>query len=135
MKFPEKPTCHGKLSPLLHTPIVWYSPGDGPNDIANRTHRSCSYCGSVHPEDLLKMLEKGARLVMADQKYGYIHKFYVRDTGNRMAVKFYTQHLLDQGYDDEALEALLKIMSDYTGLVWLKTSEGKIKYGYPLPEE
>lgn len=39
--------------------------------------RHCSYCGSLHPEDLLNVLEAGARLELADMKYGWPHKFYV----------------------------------------------------------
>lgn len=40
-------------------------------------YRTCSYCGSIHPEDLIGFLEKGnARLDRADMKYGWPHKFY-----------------------------------------------------------
>lgn len=37
--------------------------------------RTCSYCGCVNPEDLVK--EKGWHAEWADQKYGWPHKFYV----------------------------------------------------------
>jgi hypothetical protein len=38
--------------------------------------RTCSYCGSIHPEDLAD--ESGWAAEWADQKYGWPHKFYVR---------------------------------------------------------
>lgn len=37
--------------------------------------RRCSYCGSMHPEDLVNT--PGCRVDWADQKYGWPHKFYV----------------------------------------------------------
>jgi hypothetical protein len=36
--------------------------------------RTCSYCGSIHPEDLAA---PGWHASWADQKYGWPHKFYV----------------------------------------------------------
>ena len=45
--------------------------------------RRCSFCGSVHPEDLAT--EPAWRVEWADRKYGWPHKFYVnipnRDPG------------------------------------------------------
>lgn len=37
--------------------------------------RRCSYCGSIHPQDLVR--EIGWHAEWADQKYGWPHKFYV----------------------------------------------------------
>lgn len=42
--------------------------------------RRCSYCGSIHPEDLTG--EEAWRAEWADAKYGWPHKFYV-DIPNR----------------------------------------------------
>lgn len=42
--------------------------------------RRCSYCGSIHPEDLLA--EPSWKPHWADMKYGWPHKFYV-DIVNR----------------------------------------------------
>lgn len=41
--------------------------------------RTCGYCGSMHPEDLLGYIERGetSRVEMADMKYGYPHKVYL----------------------------------------------------------
>lgn len=49
--------------------------------------RSCSYCGSIHPEDLIKLLKAGATLHGADWKYGWPHKFYVEGIPNPQAGK------------------------------------------------
>jgi len=42
--------------------------------------RCCSYCGSIHPDDLAAEPEWRAK--WADRKYGWPHKFYV-DIANR----------------------------------------------------
>lgn len=51
------------------------------------TFRSCSYCGSIHPEDLVTLLEAGAKASGADWKYGWPHKFYVDNIPNPHAGK------------------------------------------------
>jgi hypothetical protein len=47
--------------------------------------RCCSYCGSLHPLDLLDALKAGANLDPADWKYGWPHKFYVNGVPNELA--------------------------------------------------
>jgi hypothetical protein len=42
-----------------------------------QTFRHCSYCGSLHPEDILKIFELGGKLEGSDWKYGWAHKYYV----------------------------------------------------------
>lgn len=49
--------------------------------------RSCSYCGSIHPEDLITLLAGGATMHGADWKYGWPHKFYVTNIPNPHAGK------------------------------------------------
>jgi hypothetical protein len=73
MRFPEKPTVHGTQSPVSGYPAIWRPP------FADRgeTFRTCFYCGSIHPEDLLKALDAGGKLGGSDWKYGWPHKFYV----------------------------------------------------------
>lgn len=84
--WPEKPTCHGNQSPLFRFgEVTWREPRlntDGPYDYPFRT---CSYCGSIHPADLLKALEAGAQLGGSDWKYGWPHKFYVEAIPNPKA--------------------------------------------------
>lgn len=60
-------------------PIHWREPrkptdDDGP---VVESFRRCSYCGSIHPEDLLRVLADGARMHGSDWKYSWPHKFYV----------------------------------------------------------
>jgi hypothetical protein len=52
----------------------WRAPSRGEH------YRTCSYCGSINPEDLAN--ETGWQAQWADAKYGWPHKFYV-DIPNR----------------------------------------------------
>ncbi|AVT76627.1 hypothetical protein RPPS3_25640 [Rhodopseudomonas palustris] len=49
--------------------------------------RSCSYCGSMHPDDLFAAINAGAELVPTDKDY----KLYVRN-GDARQEEFYFQH-------------------------------------------
>lgn len=68
----------------------WREPRVTPRDHEGHpqrsNYRSCGYCGSVHPEDLLRFIESGnhGHAEMADRKYGYPHKLYV-DLPNPLA--------------------------------------------------
>lgn len=53
---------------------AWREPGRGEH------FRRCSWCGSIHPDDLVA--EPIWRADWADWKYGWPHKFYV-EIGNR----------------------------------------------------
>lgn len=70
-------------------PDTWNMGPDG--------NRTCSYCGSIHCDDLMKI----ARLSLTDDRYGIEgttknYKVYVRQPGVRNAsegaIKFYMQH-------------------------------------------
>lgn len=80
IKWPEAPTVHRNVPhyPQLG-PIRWIedeaAPGKSPL-------RKCSYCGSLHPQDLLTALLSGASLEASGWKYGWPHKFYVRGIPN-----------------------------------------------------
>lgn len=60
--------------------------------------RRCSYCGSIHPDDLVA--EPSWRADWADRKYGYPHKFYV-EIVNRDPERLYvigsTNHIPEPG--------------------------------------
>jgi hypothetical protein len=47
-------------------------------------HRTCSWCGSLHPDDFMECAEVGKKLTPTDKNY----KVYVDNT-----TKFYFQHL------------------------------------------
>lgn len=44
--------------------------------------RSCGYCGSMHPSDLVAAIRAGAHVYWADFKYGWPHKVYVEGVPN-----------------------------------------------------
>lgn len=48
-----------------------------------QTFRTCSYCGSIHPIDLLSALKNGATVHGSDWKYGWPHKFYIEKVPNK----------------------------------------------------
>lgn len=76
--WPERPTCHdsdpSQGPPFNFPPAAWRTD--------ERGFRTCSHCGSIHPEDLLRSLQAGAALETADWKYGWPHKFYVSNIPN-----------------------------------------------------
>lgn len=56
---------------------------DGPSGYPFRT---CWYCGSMHPDDLLSFMASApVTLGEADWKYGWPHKFYVEGIPNPLA--------------------------------------------------
>lgn len=138
MKWPEKPTCHGGGEWS-----VWKEPRRD-DEPYGEPYRTCAYCGSIHPEGLVQALQSGARLEETDQKYGWPHKFYVHGipnlhrgklvrVGSRHApgqpeeiitglapdecfAKWYNDHFLDDGYDEEALARLQELVSQYSGV-------------------
>lgn len=85
IEWPERPTCHGE-SPRFSTDGVRWREPHGRRDLSDPYHepfRTCSYCGSIHPEDLYKYLSEGiAELGGSDWKYGWPHKFYVEGIPN-----------------------------------------------------
>lgn len=155
MQWPERPTCHQRAanSPFFGVPIVWHEPEDSPN---GRPFRSCSYCGSIHPEDLVKFLEAGGEPHQADWKFGYPHKFYIEKVPNPRAgeecemgwrdqkpimgpapqylfIKWYNDHLLDAGYDAEAHDKIFDALKPSGVLFFMQ--EGKLCYKTQKPGE
>ncbi len=134
MKFPEKPTCH-HVNPVFkiagHT--EWRPPRLRESKDADWNHilfeaRTCSYCGSIHPEDLLRFLEQaGHTLGGADWKYGWPHKFYLQ--GGAFG-KWYNNHLLDEGFDDEARASLITAIYIKSGIEF-SLNEGRLGYRAP----
>lgn len=122
--------------------------------------RTCTYDGSIHPDDLLAYLTpgRGVTLNEADWKYGWPHKFYVEGIPNPMAgfticsggrggpdvkdhalgdapafthAKFYTEHLAD-ATDFEGLVKALQMQ--LPNIHFEKDAEGKVMYrGYRGP--
>jgi hypothetical protein len=105
---------------------------------AHRKHgspwRTCSFCGSIHPEDLLarpepdmmRSIDIGAgppvdvpNVTWADWKYGYPHKLYL-DYGPGLNAKFYSVHLLDR---PDLIEAFNDRFG-YLGVIFDSDSKG-----------
>lgn len=122
----------------------------------DRFYRSCSYCGSAHPEDLYNLLNTGqGRLQGADWKYGWSHKYYIEgapnpDAGKIVEVgstwsggkkvetlmgpspqslhgKWYNVHFND--LSDEAFDLLAPLVSLHAGIVWCKGEKGVFYVG------
>ncbi len=78
--WPDRPTCHdADYQAQAFGPTVWRDKGVKMHQSHDhiQSFRSCSYCGSIHPEDLVSALAAGATMHGSDWKYGYPHKFYV----------------------------------------------------------
>lgn len=83
--YKDRPVCHDKdFHAQQFGPTTWRPAGEKlhPSNDLPQVFRTCSYCGSMHPEDLLAALKAGATLGGADWKYGWPHKFYVQDIPN-----------------------------------------------------
>jgi hypothetical protein len=104
----ERHTCH-EGERMIHARGEWRPPRGG-----EEWWRTCDYCGSMHPEDLLAALERGARLELSDMKYGWPHKFYLHGGGIPHA-KFYNVHLFD-GHGPEARAALVDALWKHGGI-------------------
>jgi hypothetical protein len=178
MKFPDKPTCHQPMGPMfkIGNTFEWNGPRpvtSGPGTHLSHHTRTCSYCGSVHPEDLLRILENGGDLGGSDWKYGWPHKFYVtalnpskgeitqigsssgpvyseegalkRDAeGNYLRKnepimgasgdfhgKWYNEHIMDDGFDDEARAALISALEKHSHIRFSVDPEKGLGYAAP----
>jgi hypothetical protein len=139
MDWPDVPTCHGAgKMPATGAAFSWRE-RDG--------RRHCSYCGSLHPEDLLAALDAGGTLGGSDWKYGWPHKFYVRIPNGRAGqpreagratgpghppegtpivitdsgydhAKWYNEHLTDAGYSPDAFARLLAALQEHAHIAW-----------------
>lgn len=160
MSWPEKHTVHKPGTPFVHmSKGEWRPPRvDEPY---GQTFRTCDYCGSIHPGDLLEALRNGATMHGSDWKYGWPHKFYVEGLPNTLAgqtvkvggtsgirdgvrfdgpimgvasahctAKFYSEHLLDEGYGEEERATLIRALETHTGIRF-QIVDGKLKYAAP----
>jgi hypothetical protein len=185
MQFPEKPTIHYSASSVFKYESMepkWREPRQDETYGRKETFRTCCYCGSIHPEDLVNALRNGARLGGSDWKYGWPHKFHVEGIPNPLVgqnvvisethpaqigpyapggekgppkegwpvdengkflskptygpapatvhAKWYNEHLLDQGFDDEARELLINALKVHSNIEF-KIVEGMLGYAAP----
>jgi hypothetical protein len=155
MRWPQFPSCHKNANPVP----VWNAPRPHlePEGVPFRT---CSKCGSIHPEDLVAYLHHGARLSEPVWDAGMPAQFYVHNIPNPHAgrtVKVGIEFQLDGGnnvevpvmghgppltharwmtvhlldeFDDESLDELLRSLNYQTPLNWSRDENG-VKYMVP----
>ncbi len=152
MQFPTVTTCHLGGSVWSPAEIMGIVKPDGYH--SNRPFRTCWYCGSIHPEDLYNALIATPTITLeqADWKYGWPHKIYVNGMPNPNAgqnvrvgtgvdgkpsygkassdlfAKWYNDHLRDEGFDNEAWNALAQELHKRTGIAWLRDSNGNVAW-------
>lgn len=146
-------TCHSADQHYATTVDEWHAPRE--SEPYSYPFRTCSYCGSIHPEDLMKFFANGATAHGADWKYGWPHKFYIEGILNPIAgktvrigsesgpgydrsimgtasahtpAKFYNKHLVDvpQAMFDE----LAILLEQQTGIKFVRDDAG-ISYSAP----
>lgn len=113
---------NGAATPGMH----WCKPDE------HRPFRHCSYCGSMHPFDLIELLEASKiKLSGSDWKYGWPHKFYIDGLGGlKLWGKWYNKHLYD--LDGELFAKLAKLLDTHTNILFEpKDSNGKFSYLAP----
>jgi hypothetical protein len=164
MKWPALVTCHQMESNFGGAKArgdAWSDPVGPRGDDRSIPFRTCSYCGSIHPEDLFNALPATPKIKtvtywhgqsrdvptmeIADWKYGYPHKIYIDSLPNPNAensflqgytlrdgvktdlqysteglawAKFYTRHLADDGFDEEAFAAFTSALAERCGLLF-----------------
>lgn len=79
-------TVHKDERPPLMPPVHW-RPAEAlrPDGYQGVPMRTCSFCGSGHPADVVRALAAGAKFCAADWKYGWPHKFYLDGIQNPIA--------------------------------------------------
>lgn len=65
---PAQVHAHDQQYPGMLTP-QWEVRGRRGDDPYQHDYRQCSYCGSIHPEDMLALIRTGSRLQGTDKGY------------------------------------------------------------------
>lgn len=73
-----------------------------PEDDVWREDKTCSFCGSLHPDEFFRLVEEGRKLTPTDKSY----KAYVEGSGSPSG-KFYFQHL-----DETAQKKLIDLVNE-----------------------
>lgn len=128
----ENPMISGRFGGDKPLPDTWDMGPDG--------NRTCSYCGSIHPDDLMEICRK----TIVDERYGvesttksykvYVrqHKVYVRQPGVRNAsegaIKFYMHHAPEKpsAADQQLFKNALRATAERFEAEWQKR--------YPTPQ-
>lgn len=99
------------MSDLPTEPTYLHGGEDTYEQRPGESFRRCSYCGGVHPIDLLRARDEGKigkvdRSV--DWKYGWPHKIYVDVDGSY--AKFYNIHTMEPGLNDDERKKLFEFV-------------------------
>lgn len=158
MSWPEKHTCHAAVSRFSKG--EWRAPSVDAVYGNSEPFRRCDYCGSMHPEDLVRLLadNPGMRLGGADWKYGWPHKFYVYGIPNltpginakvggswkngvdtpimgksseTLQAKFYNEHLTDEGLTEPERTQLILLLEQRGGILFYFNDQGALCYQAP----
>lgn len=153
--------CHdGARHSELGGPVRWRPAETSREDGYEPTpFRTCSYCGSIHPEDLIAAVEAGARMHGSDWKYGWPHKFYVEKIPNPnkgMKIRVGSRSHMENGerkeeimwgtagevthgkwynvhledFDDEFFAKMSKLLYEQAGILFERDEKG-VKYSAP----
>lgn len=118
--------CHDQDYWAQHfSPQTWRAPDE------HRPFRYCSYCGSMHPLDLKRLLEDGKiKLSGSDWKYGWPHKFYIDGIGVKLWGKWYNTHLHD--LDGALFAQVAALLDTHTNILFeRKDGDGRLHYRAP----
>lgn len=115
-----KIACHEGEPFSTIKPIQWeVRPGYSP-------YHHCSYCGSLHSEDVKKILGEGGRLGGADWKYGWAHKFYVYPKSGGGMFKWYNTHLND--LNESFFQEFAALLKTHAGIEFVKEDGTLVSY-------
>lgn len=126
--------------------IKWLPPAEPEREPYGYPFRTCSWCGSIHPKDLMGFANDPANTIeghFADWKYGWPHKVYIDGVPNPQAgrrpmyrdaapsttpAKFYTIHMKDTHVvgDSVTSDELSDFVAGLTGLRVVFTDDGNV---------
>lgn len=90
-------------------------------------YQHCSYCGSIHFDNVRQIISEGGQLSGSDWKYNYPHKFYVMPK-NGGQYKFYITHLQD--LSDQEFQPFSILLYAATHIEFTR-KDGKLFYSAP----
>jgi hypothetical protein len=141
LTWPERPTCHDKdWQAQRFGQQTWRAAGERlhPENDHVPAFRSCSYCGSMHPEDMLNALRAGAKAGGSDWKYGWPHKFYIDGIPNSQAGNLVTRMSMSSRGEvptDEENASLQDWAKRYNGVAeWSPPKDGRCRGVVRVPD-
>jgi hypothetical protein len=127
MQFPTQILCHDTERVRPSFKVDWV-PGratdpDGQQRPWQAGELTCSYCGSLHPRALYRILKQrppSGTFEWADRKHGWPHKLYLPFP----YTKFYSKHMHDFVVMTDAFKALNDELARVTGISFFFNGAG-----------